>query len=143
MTKELSLQGLNGSCKGIFLCVISGPSIPQGNSMLSRRSFVCSNKALLSVTVFFLILRFSRSTVFAGIGWLMSLAFVDIAKSSGCPIFPAILFSLLGVFFLSRYVSERRTTSMYWSAACIVAAALFRHDLGFYAAAAALLTLIT
>jgi hypothetical protein len=112
-------------------------------SVIVERIYDIAVKALLSVTVFFLILRFSRSTVFAGIGWLMSLAFVDIAKSSGCPIFPAILFSLLGVFFLSRYVSERRTTSMYWSAACIVAAALFRHDLGFYAAAAALLTLIT
>jgi hypothetical protein len=105
-----------------------------GVSLLTERIWDASVRAGIMLLAFLTIRLWARpSHAFAG--WTACGIWLAILGSPGFPLFPALLLCLLGVHFAIHYFRESQNPGFLCaSGLCIGLAALFRHDLGFYAA---------
>jgi len=104
-----------------------------GVSVTVERIYDIIIKSFLSIIIF-LIIRKIASNKTAIIGWVMSLIWIEYSYFHVYPVYPAVLFTFISVYFLLFHIEQEKKSYVVLSAISIVIAILFRHDLGGLAA---------
>lgn len=113
-----------------------------GISVFVERIYDLVIKSLISILTYLVILKVAKSKPLALLGWIMSLLLLTIARFHAYPIFPAVLFVYVGIFFYLLSFEKNRNHYLVFSALSVVLSATFRHDLGVMAAFAFLVVLL-
>jgi len=106
-----------------------------GISVTVERVYDITIKSLLSLFIF-LVIRMLSSNKTAIVGWAISLIWIEYSHSHAYPVYPAVLFTFICIYFLLFYMKQDRMYYVVLGAVSIVIAILFRHDLGGLAAIA-------
>jgi hypothetical protein len=104
-----------------------------GTSVTIERVYDIAIKSLLSLFIFLNIRQLS-SHKSALVGWAMSLIWIEYSYFHAYPVYPAILFTFIGIYFLLLHMKNDNLYCVALGAVSIVFAILFRHDLGGLAA---------
>jgi hypothetical protein len=102
-----------------------------GTSLIVGRFWHMIVSSLLAVTVFTLARRVSSDRT-ALITWLFALVWIDSFRFPSSPLPVALLFAMLSVILVLRYLNKRRAAVLVPAGVAVALATLFRHDLGFY-----------
>jgi hypothetical protein len=106
-----------------------------GISVTVERIYDIVIKSFLSLSVYLLI-RLLSSNKTAIVGWIMSLIWIEYSYNHAYPVYPAVLFTFLGIYLLLLHIRRDRPLFIVLCAVSIVIAIIFRHDLGGLAAVA-------
>jgi hypothetical protein len=101
-----------------------------GSSLVIERLWDTLARVLLACTVFGITSQLVPARV-AAVPTVISTARLGLAANYGYPEFPALLFSLLTVLLLLRYIQTKRIAFVVLSGACVGLTAVFRQDYGF------------
>ena len=113
-----------------------------GSSLLVERIYDLLIKAMLSVSIFYLIRKMTSNFKVALTGWIISLIWIAGTSYVIYPIYPSILLIYIGVYYFLCYIEKNDLSSLVYSAVFITCSALFRHDLAAYAAISILVCLL-
>ena len=102
-----------------------------GPSVFVERVWGVLIRLLLSLVIYAIAAKLT-STRLAQIFWLIVVMVLGGVGFYGYAVFPALLFSLLSVFFLLNFLSQRGSLWLLFSGLTAGVTALYRHDIGFY-----------
>jgi len=106
-----------------------------GASLFVERVWGVLIRLLLSLVIYAIAAKLT-STRLAQIFWLIVVMVLGGVGFYGYAVFPALLFSLLSVFSLLNFLSQRGSPWLLFSGLTTGMTALYRHDIGFYTVAA-------
>ncbi|NIM19612.1 MAG: hypothetical protein GTO51_04430 [Candidatus Latescibacteria bacterium] len=101
--------------------------------------------AIVALSIVFLTYLLSKSFVhqtYALLAALMALIWLGSGRYFAIPMHPALLFSLLGTYFVIRYLFEARNMWLFLAGISVGITTVLRHDFGFYSFVSIVLIII-
>jgi len=102
-----------------------------GSSILVERIYDVLVRLALSVIVYLIAVKLTSRRI-ALIPWFIVTLWLGSCGFYSYSVFPALAFSLLSVFCLLNYISQKRASWLIISGFAVGITTIFRHDLGFY-----------
>lgn len=112
-----------------------------GSSVLVERIYDIMVKSLISTFSFLITRKLGFSNRVALISWGMSLIWINFSGFAAYPVYAAILFIYIGVYFFLHHTENNRVHWLIYSGIFMTLGTIFRHDLGGMAAVVILITL--
>jgi hypothetical protein len=112
-----------------------------GSSVLVERIYDIIVKSLLSIFSFLITRKLGFSNKIAIISWGMSLIWTGSGGFAAYPVYAAILFIFISVYFFLYHIEKNQVQLLIFSGSFMALGAMFRHDLAGMATFAILITL--
>lgn len=113
-----------------------------GISVLVERIYDIIIKSCISLMSFLITQKLGFSNRVSLINWAMSVVWIYYSGFPAYPVYPAILFIFISLYFFYNYTESNRTHWIIYSGLFLTLGAMFRHDLSGMAAIAFLITLL-